>query len=313
MKHELDGSTVIITGAKGMLGAAFREVLATDYPGCAVRAFGRDELDVTDAAAVMKLASLRPQCIIHCAADVNADRCEEDPGRCREIQVGGTANVVGLATATGARVFFPQSFLIFAGGDAVIGEDTVPDPQSVYGQCKLEAENLIVESGVASLVVRMGGFFGGDETDKNFVGKFTRKLVDLLNQGETHYAVGDRVWQPTYTIDLARNSLLLLDRGIDGLWSMACEGEASFRELAVECVRCLGLQERIDIVAAPPSAIAAADVAVRPPRAVMSNARLQNAGLCLQRPWRVALAEYLSRPWFHTLFDSIKHTTKPNP
>lgn len=312
MTGELDGSTVIVTGANGMLGSAFREVLAKDYPGCAVRAFGRDELDVTDAAAVMKLTSLRPGCIIHCAADVNADRCEADPERCREIQVGGTANMIALATAAGAKVLYPQSFLIFAGGDAVIDEDTVPDPQSIYGRCKLEAEELVRSAAIEALVIRMGGFFGGDEKDKNFVGKFTRKLVELLRQGVAGYAVGDRVWQPTYTVDLARNSLLLLDQGQTGVWSMACEGEASFRDLAVECVRCLGLQERIDIVAAPTSAIAAADVAVRPPRAVMSNARLRDAGLCLQRPWRDALAEYLSRPWFHALFDTIKNTTTPN-
>jgi dTDP-4-dehydrorhamnose reductase len=298
----LPHSTVLITGADGMLGRAFQSVLAREYPTTMVRACLREQLDVTDIDAVLAHRSQGCDLIIHCAAVVNADRCEEFSDRCHQVQVRGTQNILELAVETGAKVFYPQSFLIFSGGDDLIDEATVPAPQSVYGRCKLEAEQQIRSAQVESLVVRMAGFFGGEEKDKNFVGKFTRHLVTLLRDKVGSYAVGDRIWQPTYTVDLARNSLLLLDRGQTGVWSMACEGEASFREVASECVRLLGLEERIAIIPAAADFIAAADIAPRPCRAIMSNARLQAAGLCLQRHWRDALAEYLDQPWFHSLF-----------
>jgi dTDP-4-dehydrorhamnose reductase len=289
-----------------MLGTAFREVLMTDYPGTKVIALPRGALDVTDRSAVLGLSNCKPDFILHCAADVNADRCEADPATCRRIQVGGTRNILDLASLADARILYPQSFLIFQGGAGLIDERTQPSPMSVYGHCKLEAEDLVRQSSAESLVVRMGGFFGGYQLDKNFVGKFTRHLAGLINDGVTDYAVGDRIWQPTYTMDLARNCLLLLEHQRNGVWSMACEGEASFFEVAAACVNSLGLSDRFTVVPATKDVIASGDVATRPDRAVMSNASLQEAGLCMQRPWRDALDEYLGGAWFSSLFHRIK-------
>jgi dTDP-4-dehydrorhamnose reductase len=298
----LRASNILVTGAAGMLGTAFVESLASDYDGCNVLDCGREELDVTDADSVLRLASWRPDVIIHCAADTNADRCERDPSGCWNVQVGGTRNVVDLAIATGATVVYPQSFLIFSEGQHLVDAGSPPNPLSVYGRHKLESEAVIRCSSVRSLVVRMGGFFGGDAKDKNFVGKFTRKVASLLAAGDTEYAVGDRVWQPTYTSDAARNTLLLLENGHTGVWSMASEGEASFFELAEATVTLLGLGSRFRVMPAEREVIRGGDIATRPHRVVLSNEQLKSAGLCIQRPWRVALAEYLQRPWFRELF-----------
>jgi dTDP-4-dehydrorhamnose reductase len=302
---KLSQQKILITGADGMLGRAFQAMLALHYPSASVHATKHEDLDVTDLETVLRHVTNRYNFIIHCAADVNADRCEAFPEQCHQIQVQGTLNVLKLAAESNAKIFYPQSFLIFPGGEDPINESTVPEPKSVYGRCKLEAEMHVLSSSPERLVVRMAGFFGGDEKDKNFVGKFTRHLAELLRQGTRTYAVGDRIWQPTYTEDLARNSLLLLDQGQQGVWSMGSVGEASFFDLAQECVRQLGLENRIEIVPALQSAISASDVARRPDRAVMSNERLLSSGLCLQRPWKESLKEYLSRPWFKSLFSNI--------
>lgn len=303
---QLSHSKVLITGADGMLGRAFQAILARDYPFTVVCACSHEQLDVTNRAAVLARISQEYDFIIHCAAEVNADRCEAFPERCYEVQVRGTLNVLELAAASRAMVFYPQSFLIFSGGDDLIDESSLPAPQSVYARCKLEAEQRILSAHVASLVVRMGGFFGGDEKDKNFVGKLTRHLVHLLRDGTRTYSVGDRVWQPTYTEDLARNSLVLIDRGQQGIWSMACIGEATFFDLARRCVSLLGFDSLIEIIPADKMHITAADIARRPERALISNERLISNGFCLQRPWEESLAEYLSRPWFKSLFSNIQ-------
>ncbi|MDH5750372.1 MAG: sugar nucleotide-binding protein, partial [Rhodospirillales bacterium] len=108
----LDNQTILITGAAGMLGSAFGDVLEREYD-CRVLAYDHGGLDVTDTKKVLALESEKPDIIIHCAAYVNADGCEDDPRLCHEVQVIGTRNMVDLAKSCGAKVLYPQSFLIF--------------------------------------------------------------------------------------------------------------------------------------------------------------------------------------------------------
>ena len=308
------GRPVIVTGASGMLGRAFVESLAEARPDLPVLALSRAALDITDRDAVLSLADRAPGWIVHCAADVDADRCEAQPDEARRIQVGGTANVCDLAARTGAGVLYPQSFLIFDGNTLPIDEETAPNPLSVYGRCKLDAETLLRERlGESALVVRMAGFFGGEEKDKNFVGKFLRHVRALLDLDKHSFAVGDRVWQPTWTIDLARNCLVLMERGAGGLYTMSCRGEASFYDLARACIAEVGLADSVTIEPTTEARIAADQRATRPARAVMDNRRLRAEGLDRMRPWRAALAEYLARPYFHDMFKDFRRWTLFDP
>lgn len=297
---------IIVTGAAGMLGRAFVETLGEAHPEVPVIALSHAALDVTDADAVRALAARSPGWIVHCAADVNAERCETQPEETRRIQVGGTENIAELAERAGASVLYPQSFLIFDGSHLPIDEDTPPGPLSVYGRCKLEAETVLRDRlGYDALIVRMAGFFGGEDKDKNFVGKFLPHVRNLLDAGTRSYAVGDRVWQPTWTVDLARNCVALMDLGKSGLYTMSCQGEASFFDLATACVAELGLADAFTVEPAAEAAVAGTEKAKRPPRAVMDNKRLRAEGVDRMRPWREALAEYLGRPYFRQMFAEI--------
>jgi dTDP-4-dehydrorhamnose reductase len=294
----LAGRTILITGADGMLGRAFQEALVRSVPECRVVALDRRTLDVTDRAAVLRQAAVRPDVIVHCAANVNADDCERHPDACRAVQVGGTEHVAELALGAGARVFYPQSVFIFDGGELPVTERTTPAPRSTYGRCKLEAERILIDRVPGTLVVRMAGFFGGDDKDKNFVGKLGRELTDAIASGRDHYAVGERVWQPTYTLDLAMNSLLLLALGRTGIYHMGAQGEATFFDVAAAYAEALGLASRIAIVKAPGERPDPGQTAFRPIRMVTATERLDCEGLNRQRHWRSALDEYLARPYF---------------
>jgi dTDP-4-dehydrorhamnose reductase len=293
----LHGRTVVITGAGGMLGSAFAEALATAAPACRVVAMDHQRLDVTNAEAVRELWREHPEVIIHCAADVNADRCERQPRICDAVQVGGTINVIDLALATGAQVVYPQSVFIYDGSELPVTESTIPAPMSAYGRAKLEAERRLLDALPGSLVVRIAGFFGGDARDKNFVGSFTRALLRDGAQGLAARRVGTRVWQPTYTRDVAENILLLLANQATGIYNMGAYGEATFAEVARACVAGLGFDDFIVIEDAP-GLHAAHEIAPRPFRMVTDNQRLAREGLDRQRHWRDALQEYLSRPFF---------------
>jgi dTDP-4-dehydrorhamnose reductase len=294
----LGGRTILITGAGGMLGGAFCEALDRLVPTCHVVALDRVALDVTNRAAVLNWRTARPDVILHCAADVDADRCERDPERCRAVQVGGTENVIALAQATGAKIVYPQSVFIFDGRELPVTEETEPAPMSVYGRYKLAAERALSEAVPDALIIRMAGFFGGEARDKNFVGTFTRALFELVARGDRSCEVGERIWQPSYTRDLAENILLLLALNRCGTYHMGSYGEASFYQVARACVEDLGFTALVTVLKRPGSEPASRETAPRPFRMVTANGRLGRERLDRQRHWRVALHEYLSGAFF---------------
>lgn len=288
---------ILITGGKGMLGSACSEIFSINHQ---VQAPGKDELNVTKAQNFKAYEKFKPDLIIHCAAIVNADYCEDHPKECQKVQVIGTQNTLEFARKMGARFIYPQSFLIFDGKEIPIKESTTPNPLSVYGKAKLEAEQKVLLIFPNALVIRMGGFFGGFDKDKNFVGKFANHLENCLEQRVKSVDVGDRIWQPTFTLDLAANLLLLVEKKKGGIYNMASHGQASFFELAVAMTEELGISNQIRINPIPASTIK--EKSQRPSIAVMENSRLSKEGLDKMRPWRKALKEYLNQSFFKNLF-----------
>jgi N-ethylmaleimide reductase len=293
---------VLITGASGMLGSAFLEVLLSRATPRLLLKPTHAQFDVSDSSAEL-IAGLdvKLDLIIHCAAIVDADHCEECPLQCFEAQVGGMRNIITLARLHQATIFYPQSFLVYGEEAGEVDEQTNPAPLSVYGKCKLEAERLLLSTYDEVIVVRMGGFFGGEKLDKNFVGWFVPHCLSLLRQGTRQMSVGERVWQPSYTIDLAYNSLLLIARRRRGVYNMASYGQTSFYELAKEILTTLGLERHMHLFRETQKEIRGLERATRPYRLVMRNRRLQQEGLDRQRDWRKSLHDYLQKPYFKAL------------
>lgn len=300
---------ILITGAKGMLGHSFKHLIEAKYPDYQIDAKSKAELNVADLAQVLSLESTRYDYIIHCAALVNADFCEQNEELSFNNIVLGTRNISTLATKTGAKILFPQSFLIFDGTINPVTENTPPSPLCVYGKHKYQAEQEILSTHEDALVVRMGGFFGGYERDKNFVGKFISNLINLLNVGTSKYAVGNRIWQPTFTDDIAANCLLLMESDCKGIYNMASHGEASFYDVALQCVESLHLAGRFDIVRADSTQINNQDRATRPQRLILSNERLTTEKLDLQRSWQESLDDYLKHHFFVNKFRRFSYAS----
>lgn len=289
---------LLVTGGEGMLGRDFGHV-ASRTTGMEARTPGRGSLDVRDRAAMLAQADwLGGGWIAHCAARVDVEGCAKDPEGARAIIVGGAENAVVLAQAAGARIFYPQSFLVYDGATNPIPEDETPRPLALYGQLKYEAEQRIRDAMPDALVVRMAGFFGGEAADKNFVGRIVPVMFDAMRRGEPTFKVGDRVWQPTWTRDLAANSLELMTAGASGTYQMACHGEASFADVAREIVLALGWSDRFAIEQVSAAAVSGSELGRRPDAAILSCTRLREERLDLQRDWRSTLHAYLRQPFF---------------
>lgn len=299
---KLAGKTFLITGGNGMLGRAYQTQLKHLVPTAKVHCLNKAELDVRRPYAFAPYKSVRPDYVVHCAALVDADYCEDHEDEGTDAIVAGTHNVVEFTRQCGAKLIYPQSFLIYDGAVPLIDEKTIPRPLNVYGRLKLTAEEHALDGSVPALSVRMGGFFGGMSADNNFVGRITPHLAKLLRQGTPSIEIGNRVWQPTYTDDLAANSLLLLATDCAGKYCMASQGWASFHELTIEIANQLGISDKIEIYGIDAALLAKKERAKRPVSAIMRNQRLQDEGLDRQRHWQASLAEYLNQPFFKDIF-----------
>jgi dTDP-4-dehydrorhamnose reductase len=298
----LSGKKFLITGGEGMLGSSFLNQLKTHVQEPKIFCFNKSELDVSDLDSINKYINLKPDFIIHCAALVNADLCEKDKEKGRVNIIEGTKNITSFAKKNNSKVFYPQSFLIYDDTNELVDENTIPKPLCEYGSLKLEAENIVLNSSVNSISVRMGGFFGGEEKDNNFIGKVTLHISKLIKQGEKNMKIGDRVWQPTFTNDLAYNSLILLANNKNGKYNMASHGSCSFYELTNELLKILKIEKKFTVSRISAKILSKREVARRPLSVIMNNSRLKQENFDRQRDWKVSLKDYLEKPYFNNLF-----------
>ena len=298
----LNKKTILLTGAKGMLGASFEDIIKKVSPDCKLISTSKKQMDITDKEEVLSYGDSQIDIIIHCAAKVDAEFCENNPQESSKRIIKATNNIVNLSSKTNAKIFYPQSFLIFDGKSLPITEKTIPVPLCKYGRDKLSAEENILKNCNNSLIVRMGGFFGGYNKDKNFVGKIIPHLSMLIKKGEKEISVGDRIWQPTYTKDLAYNSLILLSENKNGTYNMASHGQVSFYDLTTKIVSLLEIEDKINIRQISSASFTKKENARRPNIAVIENTRLKQESLDLQRKWDESLKEYLSHSYFRDLF-----------
>jgi|SaaInlV_165m_DNA_1040744.scaffolds.fasta_scaffold01202_10 dTDP-4-dehydrorhamnose reductase len=302
---KLSGKKFLINGGEGMLGIAFDEMLKKYVPNCQIIKCTKKELDVTNLEQVLSYDNKKLDFIIHCASISSltpVEYCEEHPDESYKVYVQGINNIIELAKKTNSKLFYPQSFLIYDGKSNPVNEETKPNPLSLYAKHKLESELIIFNKFQNSLVVRMGGFFGGRENDKNFVGKIIPEILKKIHSEEKLLEIGDRIWQPTFTNDLALNCLLLLANQKSGKYNMASHGKASFYELTKEIVSILSLTKKINLVKISSSKFSKKEKAKRPLLVLMNNRKLEKEGLDIQRNWQEELKEYLSHQYFKKLF-----------
>jgi dTDP-4-dehydrorhamnose reductase len=292
----LDIKKILITGGAGMLGSAFINQISSYLPGVRLIAPNKSELDICNTNDIYKIESQKPDLIIHCAGLVNADLCELQPELARDVILNGTKNICDLAMNCNSLMLYPQTFLIYGEVNDEIDENTVPNPMSIYGALKLEAEKELLRRFPKVLSLRLGGFFGGGEKDKNFVGKFLEIIKSHLSKSSKPLLVGDRIWQPTYTEEIAANALLLIALKKSGIYCMASHGSASFFDVANEIINILGLSEQIKLKPVIGSYFSEKEAARRPKRAILNNKRLKSENLDRQSTWSSALKGYLQSP-----------------
>ncbi|MCX6812250.1 MAG: dTDP-4-dehydrorhamnose reductase [Candidatus Berkelbacteria bacterium] len=228
---------ILITGANGQLGVTLQDVFA----GSDLVLTDRDELDITDAAAVDNFVAVtKPEVIINAAGYTAVDLAEIEKEAARKINLGGGENLAAAAKKYDVIFFHISTDFVFDGEKTEPYLETdKPNPLSVYGQTKRDAETVIEKVGGKYFILRTAWLYS--PFGKNFVKTF----VKLGAEKPELKVVADQIGCPTYTYDLALAIKKLLTADfqlptIFGLYHFAGAGECSWFEFAKKIVELSG-------------------------------------------------------------------------
>ena len=276
---------VFVTGVKGQLG--YDVVNELEKRGHTAVGVDIDELDITDAAAVeAMLTEVKPDAVIHCAAWTAVDAAEDNIEKCRLVNAGGTENIAKVCKELDCKMMYISTDYIFNGEGTRPWEpdDPVTTPLNVYGLTKYEGEEAVRKNVEKFFIVRIAWVFG---KGKNFI-------KTMINLGKTHdhlTVVNDQVGTPTYTYDLARLLVDMIETEKYGYYHATIEGGyISWYEFACEIFRQAGIQMTVNAVTTAEYGVSKV---ARPFNSRLDKSKLVEAGFEPLPTWQDALARYL--------------------
>ena len=279
----------LITGATGMLGRDLQAALA----GREVTALGRGDLDVTNLEAVTA-AVAGHDVIINCAAYTKVDDAETHEDEAYRVNAVGPWNLAVAASALQAKLVQISTDYVFDGSATTpYAENTPHSPISAYGRTKAAGEEFVqVENGARSYIVRTAWLYGKNGPN------FAKTMLKAAGTRDTLNVVNDQVGQPTWTVDLAAQIVLLLDSDAPaGIYHGTNGGVASKFDQARDVFALAGLDpERV----LPTDSSAFVLPAPRPAYSVLGHASWAVAGLAPMRSWQDAQAEAFASGVFET-------------
>lgn len=275
---------VFVTGVRGQLG--YDVVNELEKRGHTAIGVDIEELDITDAEAVDRMITeAAPDAVIHCAAWTAVDAAEDNEEKCRQVNAYGTENIAKVCKKLDCKMMYISTDYIFDGKGTRPWEpdDPVTTPLNVYGQTKYEGELAVRNNVEKFFIVRIAWVFG---KGKNFI-------KTMLNLAKTHdhlTVVNDQYGTPTYTYDLARLLVDMIETDKYGNYHATNEGGyITWYDFACEIFR----QAGIDIEVEPVSSAQYAAKAKRPENSRMNKQKLVDNGFELLPDWKDALRRYL--------------------
>ena len=274
---------VLVTGAKGQLGTDLMNELAKR----GIEGIGVDveEMDITDAEACRRVIKASgADAVIHCAAYTAVDAAEDNVELCRRINGEGTRNVAQACKEADVKLMYISTDYVFDGqGNRPWEPDDERHPLNVYGQTKYEGELAVEELSDKYFIVRIAWVFG--VAGKNFI----KTMLRLGKERGAVSVVDDQVGSPTYTHDLARLLVDMIQTDKYGRYHATNEGLCSWYEFAKEIFRQAGM----DVPVTPVSSSEFPAKATRPSNSRMSKEKLSDNGFERLPAWQDALGRFL--------------------
>lgn len=274
---------VFVTGVKGQLGNDVMDQL--ERQGLTGIGVDVEEMDITDPEACRKvITEAKPDAVIHCAAYTAVDAAEDNVELCRKVNGEGTRNIARVCRDLNIKMMYISTDYVFNGqGERPWEPDDYREPLNVYGQTKYEGELAVEELVENFFTVRIAWVFG---RGKNFI----KTMLRLGRENGAVNVVNDQIGSPTYTYDLARLLVDMIQTEKYGRYHATNEGICSWYEFACEIFRQAGMTE---VKVTPVSSGQFQAKAKRPMNSRMSKEKLTEEGFERLPSWQDALGRYL--------------------
>ncbi len=297
---------VFVTGVCGQLGHDVMNELAkrgyegvgTDITpvysgvmdGSAVTSAPYVSLDITDKEAVEKtIKEVNPDVIVHCAAWTAVDMAEDDDKveKVRAINAGGTQNIADVAKAIDSKMVYISTDYVFDGQGTEPWQPDCKDykPLNIYGQTKLEGELAVSNTLKKYFIVRIAWVFG--KNGKNFI-------KTMLKVGKNHdevKVVNDQIGTPTYTFDLARLLVDMIETDKYGYYHATNEGGyISWYDFTKEIYKVAGYSTKVTPVTTEEYGLSKA---ARPFNSRLDKSKLVENGFTPLPTWQDAVKRYI--------------------
>ena len=297
---------VFVTGVGGQLGhdvmnelhkrgyAGVGSDIAPEYSGvqdgsevCGMPYVAMDITDKPQVETVIKAA--RPDVVVHCAAWTAVDLAEDEDKqeKVRAINAVGTQNIADVCKELNCKMVYISTDYVFDGQGSTPWE---PDCQSyaplnIYGQTKLEGELAVANTLDKYFIVRIAWVFG--KNGKNFI----KTMLNIGKKFETLRVVNDQIGTPTYTLDLSRLLVDMIETEKYGYYHATNEGGyISWYDFAVEIFKQAGYDTKVVPVT---TAEYGASKAARPYNSRLDKSKLVENGFEPLPTWQDALKRYL--------------------
>ena len=273
---------VLVTGVNGQLGHDIVEECQKRN----IEAIGVDvkEMDITNVNQVNEvITSSHVDAVIHCAAWTAVDKAEDEVELCRKVNRDGTKHIVDVCEKLDLPLMYFSTDYVFDGqGEEPWHEYDKRHPLNVYGKTKYEGE-LEVERLKKHFIIRISWVFGING------GNFIKTMLRLGKERKEVSVVNDQIGSPTYTYDLARLCVDMIQTKEYGTYHATNEGICSWYEFACEIFK----QAKMDVIVHPVDSTQFPTRAVRPKNSRMNQTELDKHGFTRLPSWQDALERYL--------------------
>ena len=291
---------VLVTGVGGQLGYDVMNELAKRGHECVgsdilpkekiALPFEYTQLDITDKAAVEQtISKLQPDAVIHCAAWTAVDAAEDEANKPKvyAINVDGTKYIAEACKKADCKMVYISTDYVFNGKGTEPWQADCKEyaPLNVYGDSKLKGELAVAEALEKYFIVRIAWVFG--KNGNNFI----KTMLNVGKKFDTLRVVNDQIGTPTYTYDLARLLVDMVETDKYGYYHATNEGGyISWYDFACEIFKQAGYATKVVPVTTAEYGLSKAK---RPFNSRLAKDKLQAKGFKSLPTWQDALKRYL--------------------
>lgn len=279
----------MITGANGQLGADLVTELKTVYDVIPVT---HDIIDLCESEKVESLiAHLEPDILINTAAFHHVEKCEAESKKAYLVNADMPYHLASICASKNIKFIHFSTAYVFDGNQHTpYTEETLAHPLNEYGKSKLTGEKMVLSCNPNALIIRVSALYGTHPCRAKNGLNFVQLMLKLAREKGEVTVVNDEFVAPTYTADIARQIIPILQHNLTGIIHLNAEGSCSWYEFAEEIFRYTNTPVKLSAS----SAATNTSVVKRPAYSVLSNHVLQTQGLNCMPHWKEGLHQYLN-------------------